>query len=538
MKSDNSKPKILCYAPYNSWKLHGLWETTILYALMLRQAEVKYVMCDGLYAACDLHWKAFNSHRDHMSCTKCMSHCANFALEMQLIYEWLGRYIIPSELRRAEEWANSIPTDQLTQAKYDDMEIGRYIKSSVHSNFRRSSLDLNDQEVEDIYRRYLYSGMAAYFALNRLLDDYRPDIVFMFNGRFSNLRILVELCKKKGIRYITHERGRLIESVRLVDNEMTISLKPRLDFYEQWSEIPLSQEELDEIITYMGNRRIGKDLHWVVYSPPPQDIEEVKSKLGVDPKYPVWTLFTTSDDEAAAFRDRRSVFNMQIDWVKMTVEYARTHPNINLIIRVHPNTAGKRARGNNTQQLEGLKALIPSLPSNAKMILPDDSISSYTLMDFTDLGLMFLSTVGLEMACIGKPSIMSGPSIIKGMPHVPTLQSAEDYYPLLEKYYNNQIKTDPVKLKQYGYRWAYAHFFRSSLPFPFVKMPDIHKGILTYNNINVLAPGRNKMIDNICKVFFEGGSFLPLPGPNEIIRSDDYELAKFQSSVNADAQRY
>lgn len=347
-----------------------------------------------------MFWKSTRP-RDEFSCSQCMAKCATFLYDMRFPYEWLGRYSHPSEIAKAQEWAKNLPREELYNASYREWKIGEWVKTSVHSNFRRSYLDMEDPETEATFRSYLSSGLIAAFSLNRLIDTTKPDMLFLFNGRFSSIRIALELARQKGIRFLTHERGRLMESFRIIDGDLTISLKPRLEVNHAWSEIPLDRKELGQVTDYMMSRRYGKKMSWKSYSPPPQTPEELIHALKLNPSWPTWSLFTSSDDEIIAFEERKSTFATQLDWVKETIDFARTHPELNLVIRVHPNTAGKMATGNNALQLAELKSLIPSLPGNARMVLPEDPVSSYTLMDISDLGLIYMSTVGLEMACLG-----------------------------------------------------------------------------------------------------------------------------------------
>ena len=51
--------KVLCYSPHNRWVVHGHWDMTIAHGLRNRGAEVRYVMCDGLFSDCDVYWKAW-----------------------------------------------------------------------------------------------------------------------------------------------------------------------------------------------------------------------------------------------------------------------------------------------------------------------------------------------------------------------------------------------------------------------------------------------------------------------------------------------
>jgi hypothetical protein len=127
--------KILCYSPYNSWELHGLWEITILHALRLRGAVVSNVYCDGVFKECDIHWEVTRP-RDKLSCINCQAAVSNLASRLGNEYEWLNKYSNLSEQRTANDWALNLPDDELINAKYKLWNIGEWVKSSVHSHFR------------------------------------------------------------------------------------------------------------------------------------------------------------------------------------------------------------------------------------------------------------------------------------------------------------------------------------------------------------------------------------------------------------------
>ena len=217
--------KILCYAPYNAWALHGLWEMTILHSLKLRGAEFLYVMCDGIYSECDIHWKATNP-RHELSCDLCRKQTAEFVTGMGIPYQVIGQFLGANDFKMAEAWAESLSLHDYMTAEYQGWEVGAWVKSSVHSHFRMSQLDLGIPEIRQVFQRYLYSGLIACIGIDRLLDDYRPDLLFLFNGRMSSPRVALSLAQSKGIRTITHERGFLKESLLLKENGSCLDLRP------------------------------------------------------------------------------------------------------------------------------------------------------------------------------------------------------------------------------------------------------------------------------------------------------------------------
>lgn len=502
-----------------------MWETTILHALKIRGVDVKYVLCDGLYTECDIFWKA-TKPRHKLACTVCKASVSGLMSRMLMEYEWLSKYLILEEFEKARQWVDSLRPEMFFSAQYEDWQIGEWVRSSVHSHFRMVELDLEDYEVQNTYREYLYSGMIACFGIHRLLNYYNPDTLFVFNGRMSSTRIALELAKKLGVRVVTHERGFLKNSILLFENESCASLKPFKELWRIWKDIPLKHDELEKISKYLKDREEGKNLAWKAFSPEPQCIKNVCEQLKITLDKPVWVLFTSSEDEIIAER-RKSSFSSQMEWILKTIEYV-SDKNIFLIIRVHPNLAGSKANGNSYQQLNMIYRIKDILPQNVRLVMPDDQISSYTLMEIATVGLVYCSTVSLEMACKGKMVLVAAESLVSDLPFVYTINSSSSYINLLDKLVSLPIGIRSTEIMRMAFRFAYSLFFRYNIPFPLVRMLNPHVGVLTYKSLEELKIRNNKNLDRIVKIILNEESVIPTPTENDLIRTEEDENKWFE----------
>jgi hypothetical protein len=513
---------VLCYAPYNRWALHGRWEMTILQSLKLRGAEVEYVLCDGLYTDCDQFWGAV-APRPQNACSMCQMQVVNLVHQMGMDFHWLGRYLQTDEQREAKRWADALADEELLTAAYGEWQIAQWIRTSVQSHFRANEIDVSRPSMAKVVRSYVYSGLVACFALDRLLDEQAPDVFLLFNGRQSSTRVALELAKSKGIRTVVHERGPRNETLRMVENETVASLEPFRQVWRDWGEIPLSAEEVEKTASFMAGREHGKDLSWTQFTSSVQPVDEVRAKLGLRADRPVWTLFTSSDDEVSGEADWASPFPTQRDWIARTIEYARANPQIDLVVRVHPNTGSRKSTGANRKQLEEMRALAENLPANARMIDPEDEISSYTLMDLSSVGLVWVSTVGLEMACKGKSIVVAAGNQVKGTPFVTTIDDAGTYEttiaPLLE------LAPDAVSadVRRLAMRFAYGAFFRLGIDFPLVRMTTPRDSELAYHSLDALQPGRDAGLDRCVRILLEGEPVYLPPTAADRARATDAE---------------
>jgi hypothetical protein len=515
---------VLCYSPYNQWALHGMWEMTILHALKLRGAEVEYVLCDGLYTDCDQYWGALNP-RPSDACLQCQANVSRLVANMGMEYHWLGRYLSPEEGREAKAWSQSLPAGELLTATYGSWSIGEWVRSSVQTHFRSNQIDVTDPSMERVMRSYVYSGLIACFALDRLLDETTPDVMLQFNGRQSSTRVALELARSRGIRVIVHERGLRHETLAMVENTVCYSLKPYRRYWTEWGGVPLTADELEHIVLHIAEREHGVERGSLALSAPPQPLDDVRAKLGLQADRPTWVLFTSSDDETAGDDDYASPFASQREWIERTIEHARRNPQIDLLIRVHPNTGSRRSKGANRVQIEEMKRLAEDLPPNVRMIDPDDEVSSYSLMDLCSVGLVWVSTVGLELACKGKNVVVAAGNYVAGTSFVQTVTDADAYEELLEPLLELPSGAVSAEIKRLALRFAYGMFFRMPIEFPLVRMPNRETGNLAYSSVDALVPGRDAGVDRCARIVLDGERVCPPPTSADLARSTEAEDA-------------
>jgi len=520
--------RVLCFSPYNYWDLHGMWEITVLHSLRLRGAEVEHVLCDGLFSDCDVFWKATNPRHPN-ACLECMNRVVHLSALMGSPFTWLGRCISFEEVDGVAAWARSLTSAELQAARLRDWELGEWVKSSVHSHFRRSRLDFGDAEVCDAYRSHVFSAGIAAVALEHLLERVRPDVMFLFSGRMGSTRVALELALARGIRVICHERGLLRESLKLFRNDHSLALAPIRALWDEWGDVPLLDEELGAVQSYLDQRAHGKNIGEVAFSSPPEDAAALRSRLGIAPEQTVWLLLTSSEDEVIANKERSGAFSAQLEWIRATVDYVRQHPELQLVIRVHPNIASDRSIGKNLVQLEEMRNLAQQAPANVHVVMPDDVASTYTLMEIAALGLVYISITGLEMACRGKQVIVAAGAWIRDLPFAATIHSQDEYAPMLDARRGLCRSDRSIAVQRLAYRFAYALYFRWNIPFPLVEMPDAHNGRLRYRALSDLAPGVDPGLDRVCQVILEDVPICAPPSARERGRDEQKELAWFEA---------
>jgi hypothetical protein len=117
---------------------------------------------------------------------------------------------------------------------------------------------------------------------------------------------------------------------------------------------------------------------------------------------PTFLLATNVVGDSSTLR-RKSLFLNQRDWLRQTIDFFRARPEWNLVVRAHPDEAFLKSRvvirmGEVARQLAG------DAP-NVLVIDGHEDVSSYALMPGLAGGLVWISSIGVDMVARGVPVI-------------------------------------------------------------------------------------------------------------------------------------
>ena len=246
----------------------------------------------------------------------------------------------------------------------------------------------------------------------------------------------------------------------------------------------------------------------VVFMAGTQSADETRAALRLDPARPVWALFTSNLDEAGGTNLASGVFETHGDWVLASVDFARRHPAIQLVIRVHPNSGSQRSFAKNSQELAFYERIASSLPENVRLVRSDDTLNSYALASMAAVGLTWHSTIGVEMAALGKPVVRCGSPEHSAQPCLIMPATPAAYEQMLADLMEGRAP-NALSCTRSAWRFGAAAFFRYSFAFPLVKQTDWYMGDMNFGDYRELAPGKDVMLDRICAHVMEGAPLHP-----------------------------
>ena len=496
-------PRILFHSPYAGWTFHGGTEALLAHALMQRGAEVEFILCDGLFDECDLFRRGAQGdptqpHRPSTACLFCQSQQAGQFASYGLDWRWMGTWLPQGARADARAFVDALPDEALLDARYRGHPVGLWAQSSAFSQFRLSRIALEDPEVIAVFRETLRGTVLSVDALTVALDQLQPDVLVVFNGRFFSQRVALELARQRGVRVLTHERGAVAESILLREGGAIHELDLFERIWDDWHDVPLDEAQARLVTRRLMDRRAGQALGWRAFSPPPHAGAALREGLQLDQR-PIVACFTSSDDEWLTYPERREgPFPDSLSWLPATVQAARESPELQWVIRMHPNLT---TDAGNQQALRQCRALAQELPENCRIVQPEDPISSYTLADLCAAGVVYGTTMGVELAATGRAVVAVARGWYGRTAFVTPLDRPERYVEVVRE---AVAQPDRLSIALQAHRFLFRLHREIAIDFPWIELIKGQKGRITPALTETFAPGRGSGMDALCALILHG----------------------------------
>ena len=318
---------------------------------------------------------------------------------------------------------------------------------------------------EDVFQLRFERNREAAINARTWLMAHKPDVVVVPNGTIQEMGVVYRVAQKLGLETVTFEFSEQRERIWLANNS-EIMRNDTDALWAEYGEEPLEEAKLQQVKDLYSARvdaKIWKNFtrQWQKIST--QGGEMVKKKLNLDDR-PVVLIATNVIGDSLTLG--RQVFSQSmVEWIEKTVRYFADRQDIQLVIRVHPG----EMLTHGTSMVDVIKSALDEAKnrqSHITLVKPDAKINTYDILDITDLGLVYSTTVGLEMAMRGIPVIVAGQTHYRnrGFTHDPI--SWEMYFLIL----NDQLadlKDARLTQEQVELAWRYAYLFFFMFPKPF-----------------------------------------------------------------------
>lgn len=334
------------------------------------------------------------------------------------------------------------------------------------------TLQIEDVNLEDsqgeparLYRLRLERNLQAAAALigyvNSLPPNQRPDLLLTPNGSILEMGAVYQAARSLGIPAVTYEFGEQRGRIWFAqDSEVMLQRTDALWQTRQRQPLTESQwEQIRSLYTSRQNARLWENFARQWQGQPSQGGAQARQALGLDQR-PVVVLAANVIGDSLTLG--RQIFSRNMtEWLQRTVQSFAHRPQAQLVVRIHP---GERyLKGPSVAQV--VRAALPDLPPNIHLVEADDPINTYDLVEIADLGLVYTTTVGMEMAMAGVPAIVGGQTHYRGKGFTLDPASWDEQDRLIDAALDapRRLERDPVEL---AWNYAYRFFFEYPTPFP------------------------------------------------------------------------
>jgi len=317
---------------------------------------------------------------------------------------------------------------------------------------------------EQLYRLRLERNRAVAGAIQSRLGKWRPDVIIVPNGSILEFGAVYRTGRHAGISTVTFEFGEQRERMWVAQNDEAMRLITS-DLWNARGDVPIGQKEIDSLREiYLARRgaRLWENFGRKWQAAEGQGAQAVRRRLNLDPRRPVALLCTNVVGDSLAL-DRQVFSKGMADWLARTVQYFEAHTEAQLVVRVHPG----ELLGAGHPSTEIVRQATLEMPSTVRVVPPDSDINTYDLIEIAHLGLVYTTTVGMEMVMQGVPVIVCGATHYRGKGFTHDPASWEAYIELLDKLLGEPLgRRAADEQTELAMRYAYRFFFEYPFPFP------------------------------------------------------------------------
>jgi hypothetical protein len=316
---------------------------------------------------------------------------------------------------------------------------------------------------EEVYKLRYARNLEAAQNARAWLVAHKPDVVIVPNGTILEMGVVYQVAKHLGIPVVTFEFGDQRERIWIAQDAEIMRHETDALWAARGAE-PLKTEELQKLQELFSARQDAKT--WQNFARQWQDTPTeggaaVREKLGLDDR-PVVLLATNVLGDSLTL-GRQTFSESMAEWIERTVKAFADREDVQLVIRVHPG----ELLIHGTSMVDVVQnALGGEIPPQIHLVGPEEKVNTYDITDITDLGLVYTTTVGLEMALRGIPVVVAGQTHYRNRGFTQDPNTWEAYFETLDKLLAD-LKAARLTQEQVELAWRYAYLFFFVFPKPF-----------------------------------------------------------------------
>jgi hypothetical protein len=342
-------------------------------------------------------------------------------------------------------------------------ELNQQMKAAAFRDVQYSLLREEVESDSELYHLRMERNQTHARAMLQFLQTEQPDVVIVPNGSILEFGITFKVARYLDIPVVSYEFGEQSERMWLAQNA-DVMRQETGDLWAARGDLPLTDEQWIRVKEFFSARQGGG--LWENFSrrwqgTVSQGGEAARTALELDARPVVLLPANVLGDSLTL---GRHIFSGSMtEWLERTIQFFQGRPDIQFVIRVHPG----EQMGWGPSVYDILKEKFPTLPEHIHLLPADARVNTYDLVNTADLGLVFTTTVGMEMAMCGLPVIVTGQTHYRNKGFTYDPDSWTSYFETLSRLLASPREGRPSR-QQVESAWTYAYrfFFEYPRPFP------------------------------------------------------------------------
>lgn len=396
----------------------------------------------------------------------------NFNIEAHSLQEILGK-----------NYTCDIDADMqsIGTVEYKNINISEYAIGSTRKYLQRYSLNPDDQRTLKSYQKFLTGAAILADATQQIINEFDIVAALVTEEAYIHGGVPIEVCSNENIEAYVRGNGYQYGKVSF---GRASNRTPKTNFSDKKTVVKalateLSRFQKKRIQELMRRREYGQVVrtHYTTTNN--------QTSIGVDEDVTVGVFSHLLWD--AALSPQQAIYDDLFEWLSDTIEVGSKMEDTHFVIKAHPAEAIK---GTDQSLYDWISSKYKELPANFSLLPPDTDVNTYSLIQELDAGIIYASTVGLEMVFNAVPVVVGGypPYHGFGVTYDPSTQ--EEYKKLISNVGNLECFED---MKTKAERFAYLLFISKCFDYPYSSVEYgqhiyiSEDKILSNDNINHIA---------------------------------------------------
>lgn len=477
------------------------------FALGLRGCEIFSTYCDGVQSVeCGVYggvWTEGRSFQNNcLNCQKKSKKLWSFLDDDKIIR--YSQYINKNDINEVDNMIESIDHGKWIEFSDGEFELGRYARDIVTNNYTVGHYTMVENH-EYLGRVQLKNLILCKLANERIIEFVNPDRIISNDSYYGMWKIWELLAKKNRIPFYSHWSGTSQGRWCYAYNDASM----KLDFSRSWQNYckePLLNTDKNKVLEWLDNRmNNGGDMIFNTASLNHFKNDEYDfSKIDVNK--PTALLCANVVWDLAALN--KEVFNSgMFDWMVCTIEWFAKHSEYQLIIKPHPAELDPLIP-ETQERVEHALQRLSSIPKNVFILSPKVNTTVYNLFDLASVGLVFTTSVGMEMAAKGIPVITAGKSHYRGYGFTIDPKSKQEYYMSLGQALSKNPVINRVSIEDLAIKFIKFNFFHYFTKTNIIDFKIGGKVNINVSDLQELSKGNNAPLDYILDCIINGHEIL------------------------------